>query len=80
MWWVNIHAPGRSSVAESREERLFTVTALVEAWQRQDRDLASGLHAAAGLLHRSAEVYRATDDANQGRLARVAPAQGAPPA
>ena len=53
--------------------------ALVEAWQRQDRDLASDLYAAADLLHRSAEVYRATDDANEDRLARVTPAPGASP-
>lgn len=59
--------PGTSAAAHA---------ALVQAWEREDRDLATGLHAVADLLHRSAEIYRATDDANAARLTRPAGAGG----
>lgn len=62
--------PGTSAAAHA---------ALVEAWQREDRELATGLHAAADQLHQSAETYRATDHANAEQLTKLGPAEGASP-
>lgn len=52
--------------------------ALVDSWRQDDRTLIATFHSIASNLHRSAETYIATDDANANHLQAHSPSEASP--